>query len=187
MPQFSRKTIDIATDVLVIDIRHAGGYDQSGFERFLTRFELEEAVQYTAWSVSSRITTFLKYIYTHQDEKGPSGANLVFEIIEYITELAVQYRVNSVNFEKLINSLKRDGYKVDDEGKIAYIMPEAMQIAGKEDEIHSLLNKFGFITAKGHLEQAISNFTRGDWAGANAQLRTFIESIWGLRHIWCAR
>jgi hypothetical protein len=37
--------------------------------------------------------------------------------------------------------------------------------------------KFRFDTAKGHFEQAISAYARGEWASANAQLRSFIESL----------
>lgn len=45
-----------------------------------------------------------------------------------------------------------------------------------ENEIMRLLTSCGFVTAKGHLEQAMSAFQRGEWASANAQLRTFLES-----------
>ncbi len=177
MSRFSRITIDTAIEVLVRDILHESGNNQTKFERFLMYFELEQVVPYTEWSIDSRITTFLRYIYTHQDEQGPLGANLIFEIIEYITEKAVQLGIDDTNFQKLVNYLKRNGYKVDDEGKLVRIMPETMQIAEKEDEIHRLLDKFGFDIAKGHLEQAIRSFTRDDWAGSNAQLRSFIESL----------
>jgi hypothetical protein len=59
------------------------------------------------------------------------------------------------------------------------VLPENIQLTEKENELDLLLGKFGFATAKGHLEQAISAHTRSDWASANAQLRSFIESLFG--------
>jgi hypothetical protein len=56
-------------------------------------------------------------------------------------------------------------------------MPEAMQLSAGEDELHSLLQECEFATSLGHLEQAISAHTRGEWASANAQMRAFIESL----------
>lgn len=45
-----------------------------------------------------------------------------------------------------------------------------------ESEIVTLLNLFGFGVAKGHLEQAISAFQRGEWSSSNGELRNFFES-----------
>jgi hypothetical protein len=44
-----------------------------------------------------------------------------------------------------------------------------------ESEVVKLLTKYKMETAQGHLKQAISAFSRGEWASANAQLRTFSE------------
>jgi hypothetical protein len=45
-----------------------------------------------------------------------------------------------------------------------------------EDEVTSLLVQSGFTVAKGHLEQAVSAFQRGEWSSANGALRNFYES-----------
>ena len=45
-----------------------------------------------------------------------------------------------------------------------------------EDEISLLMDQHGFIVAKGHLQQAISAFSRGEWSSANGELRNFFES-----------
>ena len=47
----------------------------------------------------------------------------------------------------------------------------------QENQLISLLDKFGFTTAKGHYEQAVAAHSRGEWAAANAQLRTFVEEF----------
>lgn len=45
-----------------------------------------------------------------------------------------------------------------------------------EDEVSSLLQKHAFEIALGHLSLAMTAFQRGEWASANAQLRSFFES-----------
>lgn len=45
-----------------------------------------------------------------------------------------------------------------------------------EDEVTTLLVQGGFTVAKGHLEQAVSAFQRGEWSSANGELRNFYES-----------
>lgn len=54
-------------------------------------------------------------------------------------------------------------------------VPE-MDFRESESEVEALLAKHGLSVAAGHLAQARSSFQRGEWAGANAQLRTFVES-----------
>ena len=45
-----------------------------------------------------------------------------------------------------------------------------------ENEVVDLLDRSGFITAKGHLKQATSAFQRGEWSSANGEMRNFFES-----------
>ncbi len=45
-----------------------------------------------------------------------------------------------------------------------------------ESEVESLLDRYGFAVAKGHLTQAVSAFSRGEWSSANGELRNFYES-----------
>jgi len=47
--------------------------------------------------------------------------------------------------------------------------------AATDDEVHQLLTHFG--SAVGSLDQAIEAHTRGDWAAAQWQIRTFLESV----------
>jgi hypothetical protein len=64
-------------------------------------------------------------------------------------------------------------------------LPEEVSLPAVDDEVHQLLKHFDFHTPLGHLEQAVEAHTRGDWAAANAQLRTFLESLFDhiARHI----
>ncbi|UIJ82402.1 hypothetical protein [Rhizobium leguminosarum] len=45
-----------------------------------------------------------------------------------------------------------------------------------ENEVVQLLKKHNLSTAERHLARAISAFQRGEWSGANGELRNFIES-----------
>lgn len=54
-------------------------------------------------------------------------------------------------------------------------MPE-LNFREAESEVISLLDRHGFITAKGHLVLAMSAFERGAWSSANGELRNFLES-----------
>ncbi len=52
-----------------------------------------------------------------------------------------------------------------------------MPIVVQEAELESLLSKHGFSVAKGHYIQAVAAHGRGEWAAANAQLRSFVEDL----------
>lgn len=79
-------------------------------------------------------------------------------------------------YPRLSNALKRDGYVIKD-GKIVRNFPEELQQVHTESELMQLLNKFNFNTSMGHLRQAIDNHTEGNWAAANSQFRSFLESL----------
>ncbi len=77
---------------------------------------------------------------------------------------------------------QRDGYVLvwDENGRnpsLRAALPEEIQLPQSDDEVHELLKQFQFATPLGHLDQAIEAHTRGDWAAANGQLRTFLESL----------
>ena len=147
--------------------------------RFLLKFELEEVASEKLGSKTSRLNSLIKYLIDNPDKKGPFGGNLIFELIEELIERRLShYPTPSIEekLPKLVNSLKRDGYIIKD-GKLKTVLPENIQLTEKENELDLLLEKFRFATAKGHLKQAISAHTRSDWASANAQLRSFMESL----------
>ncbi len=45
-----------------------------------------------------------------------------------------------------------------------------------ESEVGHLLDRYGFSIARGHLNQAVSAFSRGEWSSSNGELRNFFES-----------
>lgn len=56
-------------------------------------------------------------------------------------------------------------------------LPDEVALPETDDEVRQLLRQNGFDVPAGHLDQAIEAHTRGDWAAANAQLRTFVEGL----------
>lgn len=82
----------------------------------------------------------------------------------------------------LLRGLARDGYAItwDESGsnpQLRTALPGEIDLPATDDEVHQLLKHFEFNTPLGHLDQAIEAHTRGNWAAANGQLRTFFESL----------
>jgi hypothetical protein len=178
LSQFSRSTIIEACATLE-SLTHAQ------IDRFLLRFGLENIAPQNVGSKVDRTNALIKHLIENPDSIGPSGANLTYEIIQNIVARKTEAfstgwypRDESIEDEipKLIHSLKRDGYTITEDG-LKVILPEDIQLAEKNNELDSLLRTFGFNTAQGHLNQALSAHTRGEWAAANAQMRAFIEGL----------
>ena len=78
--------------------------------------------------------------------------------------------------ETFVRALERAGYLIED-GQLRRTLPEALDLPDADDEVHSLLNRYGLTIPLGHLDRAITAHGRGDWAAANGQSRSFLESI----------
>jgi hypothetical protein len=141
---------------------------------FVNRFEILEADNKR--SLPHRKLGIIEYLIDHPDTRGPFGANVVMEIIDYLLETQCRFRDPEEAFPRLVRALKRNGYVVE-RGKLKAMLPEDVQLAEKEDEFTTLLDQFGFLTTQEHFKQAISAHMRGEWAAANAQLRACIESL----------
>jgi hypothetical protein len=73
--------------------------------------------------------------------------------------------------------LNLDGFTVSD-GVIRAALPTDLHVPAAEDDITRLLKKHGFSVSAGHLKQALDILGQGQrWAGANAQIRTFFDSL----------
>ena len=84
--------------------------------------------------------------------------------------------------DAFLRGLSRDGYVIvlGDGGhppSLRIALPVEVDLPEADDEVRNLLKHFQFNVAAGHLEQAIEAHTRGEWAAANAQLRTFLEGL----------
>ena len=84
--------------------------------------------------------------------------------------------------ERFLRGLALDGYVVSwgEDARTPLLraaLPGEVDLPVADDEVHQLLKLFGFNVPLGHLDQAIDAHTRGDWAAANSQIRTFLEGL----------
>ena len=147
---------------------------------FIRRFNLGES------SLDLSISKNLAIIYPALAERTEG----IIEILEYCIDLYYEKHPNAGekdflgnieidihnDFPDFIGNLKIDGFLIRDK-KLARTTPKALESAKIQDELDSLLVKFGMDTAKGHLNQAIDNINKANWAAANAQIRSFYESV----------
>src|SRR3546814_12813930 len=57
------------------------------------------------------------------------------------------------------------------------MLPTVAEVPEANDEVHTLLEHYGFTVPLGHLRQAINAHGRGEWASANSQMRSFLEGL----------
>lgn len=172
--QFSRVTIMALIEAWEQELTVAE------FDRILLKYGLESVAPLSSDTKPKRLNMLVQHLVANPDARGLSGSPLILELMEEeVSRCLGKSAFGEPNEDfspELINSLKRDGYIVQD-GELRTTLPQSMQLAQKEDELHLLLDKYGFSVAKGHLDQAIAAHTRGDWASANGQLRTYVESL----------
>lgn len=167
---FSKSTI-----LQIVKAVHLNTHNE--VEEFAIIYGLENVL--SGQYIKEKETSIAKYLIANPNVTGPNGANLQYEILES----AIKKHKNSSiwnsfseQYPDLINSLKKDGYKIEDDS-IRQILPSQIPLVAQESELENLLSIHNFNVAKGHYEQAIAAHGRADWAAANAQLRSFVEEL----------
>ena len=164
---FSRKTI-----LEIVKALSFRTHDE--VDRFSLEFDLEDVI--SGEYLEQKATSIAKHLISDPEALGPNGSALPIEVIEYATKNHRGFESLSESYPDLAHSLDRDGFELTDTG-LRRKLPAQLPVVEQEDQLISLLEKFGFGTAKGHYEQAIAAHARGEWAGANAQLRSFVEEF----------
>jgi len=177
MANFSRTTVLAVTDILA-------NWGHSCLDRFLLDHGLEDA-GLTGASRLARANDIALHLLRNPDALQHDGRNLTDAIVEEVVQSAISrstpYAVFDLepfqrSYGPLARALERDGFTVED-GQLRRALPESLDLPRADDEVHALLGAYGFDVPKGHLDQAISAHSRGDWAAANSQFRPFIESL----------
>lgn len=117
-----------------------------------------------------------KAVIAPKDKRGGSWVKFIaglrfdgFELVEPVQSTSIGWNwIDSVDDKKETNQIT-----------LTRMLPEdipGLDFREAKDEVSALLIEFGFNTAKGHLEQAISAFQRGEWSSSNGELRNFFES-----------
>lgn len=164
---FSRKTI-----LEIIKALNFQTHDE--VERFCIEFGIESVISGTY--IKQKETSIAKHLISNPEAIGPNGSKLSTEIIEYAIKRRNGFESFSEIHPELVHSLERDGFEITNDG-LRRKLPAEFPIVVQEDQLIYLLEKHGFVTAKGHYEQVVAAHARGEWAGANAQLRTFVEEF----------
>ena len=175
MTQFSRRTILAATDIL------RDSFTADGIERFLLEYGLEHSIG--GGTKESRGIALAKFLINNPEATTESGDHLANAIVLGLAQKAIEKSTGlegfcledfTQAFPQLHRALARDRFTLEG-GTLRPTLP--LDIPRADDEVHWLLDQYGFSTSKTHLDQGINAHARGDWAAANGQLRTFMESL----------
>ena len=156
MAQFSRRTILAATDLLT-DRTHSG----------IDPFALEHGLEAIAQGASKvdKTNAIGKYLVQNPLVNNDYGENLSDSVVIATLKTAIdrssseypfvfRFADFQANFAALHRGLERDGFTVED-GTLRRILPGMIDLPAADDEVHLLLDRFGLLVPRGHLDQGI--------------------------------
>ncbi|MET3851419.1 hypothetical protein [Paenibacillus sp. OAE614] len=169
---YSRRTIIESLDLLEIKTN-------ADIDQFAITYDIQEYAVGT--SKTHKVNGIRKYL-----TNGKAPEELVIEAVSDLIERELR-RLEKMNswgdgptleqeYPKLMSLLRQDGFNIVDY-KLVRELPESLTVWKYESELFTLLDKYSFLTCRGHLEQAIDNHAIGNWAAANAQMRAFMEGL----------
>lgn len=181
---FTRRTLLAASDFF----EEAG--TSAKFDLMVQNLELDQLVPSgSELSVAKKRVIFNKELLMRIDQliltregQMTRGEAFIREAVRLMSQSPDRYKLQSL-YERC---LALDGFVVSwEEGEcgagsppwLRRGMPELVDLPAGDDQVHQVLQRYGFARSQGHLDQAIDAHTRGDWAAANAQIRTFMESL----------
>jgi hypothetical protein len=178
---FTRRTIIAAIDVIVNRYTHAG------ITSLVTDFgpEVYSAVgNEMSGSKQKRMNDLKHFIDAHPAHQVDDGLleNVIVERAASLfppppdADWGVKPELLPDDLEKCRRALEQDGFVITT-GSLRRILPADIGLPATESELMRLLDCHNFGMAKGHLEQAMENHARGNWAAANGQLRTFFDAL----------
>lgn len=178
---FTRPTVVAAIEFLGVTLK------QARFDQLVVRLALNRQIALgPAISLAAK-SAQLAHLVTQSGTQPVSTLNGLMTLAEAAVREAVDVLAQqsaNVEQERFLRGLSLDGYVIAwhenaSTPQLRTALPSAMDLPAADDEVHQLLRHFGFHTTLGHLDQAIDAHTRGDWAAANSQIRTFLESLIG--------
>lgn len=176
--QFSRRTVIAAIDLF-----------EGQYHADLTAFLMELGptvythIRTEPISLKNRLSDLKRYV-DQFPETLIDGAPLQLILVERAVSLlppepeyewSRQPRVTPA-METFIRTLELDGFTVT-EGALRRTLPTDIGLPETESELMRLLAHHGLDIAKSHLQQAMDAHARGNWAGANGQIRTFLDAL----------
>jgi hypothetical protein len=173
---FSRRTWIAAIEVL----ESAWGAHAAVTREFL-KLDPELAARCDAGSLQDRFNHLIKFVQEDPSRRLDTGDLLVDTLVRSAVASFPRSQWGedpAFTPAQLIlqRALDVDGFSIDD-GALRRTLPAELGLPKAQDDITRLLDKHGFRTLKGHLDQALDAHARGEWASANGQLRTFYEGL----------
>lgn len=158
---------------------------QAKFDQIIVRLELDNEIELGPSKSVAAKSALLARAVTLRAAQVIATLDGQMTMAEAVVRMAVDMTMpenSRLEQMPLIRGLALDGYVVSwDEPSRAPLLraalPEEIDMPATDDEVHQLLKQFGFRIPLGHLEQAIAAHTRGDWAAANSQIRSFLEGL----------
>lgn len=176
---FTRPTVLAATEALA-------QHSQATFDQMVLRLCLEDDIPSGAVISLPKKCSLLAHLVVQRPtqivQTLDGSSTLPEAVVREAVKLLEQHTAKPLH-TALIRGLARDGYTVvwpenrREAPSLRAALPGEADLPAADDEVHELLKHFGFHTPLGHLDQAIEAHTRGDWAAANGQARTFLEGL----------
>lgn len=190
MTGFNRMTVVAAAEVV-------SAFNSHGDMEVL---EVEWGVsgRYGIGSKSARVAGLSKTAVEENPEVMTAAGRI--SLARALIEKAIKAPINvksSESWKKLVAGLRFDGFEIVETStkippknpwgssstettvELRRMLPQGVPGADfreAESEVEMLLDRHRFDVARGHLKQAISAFSRGEWSSSNGELRNFYES-----------
>jgi len=133
-------------------------------------------------SVAKRMNSLKRFCDQNPDydtSDGPIADVLVEKATSHLISTDLAERENLLpEVRQFLRRLDQDGFIVA-EGAIRRALPDEAEVnlAEAQSELVALLDKHRLTVARGHFDQALNAHGRGEWAGANAQIRAFFDAL----------
>lgn len=170
--------VEVVTNVLPIST-----HDQ--FNNFALKYGISDILEYG--SIPTKKHNLAKYLVNNKNIQGITCDSLTDEIITDVindrlmeckkfNEFAYPKEELFPSSNRLEKYLLKDGYKITNY-ELIRIVPSEIDLSKEENSLINLLEKHKFNTAIGHYKIAQNNFYDAQWAGCNAQLRSYVECL----------
>lgn len=168
---FSSRTIAVL--VRAID----AGYTDTHIGTLILEAEADSWAPDTWQNKQARLQTLLKMMRRDGSDDARRAALELARLVLVHGEPRSEWSEPTSWFQEVLQALAADGWEYDTKGhRLVPRVPEVDVV----EEIHSVsvqLQARGWQTSAGHYDQAVDAVGRGNWASANAQLRSTLEDL----------
>lgn len=176
---FTRPTIIAAIEFL------GAALSQAKFDQVIVRLGLNNEIPLASAKSVTAKSALLAQAVTQRATHVIDTVNGQMALAEAVVRTAVEASMPEYGKPEqgaFLRGLALDGYVVswDEDSRAPLLraaLPDEVDLPAADDEVHQILKHFNFAVSMGHLDQAIEAHTRGDWAAANSQTRSFLEGL----------